>query len=305
MKIKTFLSLALISLLTACGGSKNAAENTKQSSTSDSSSQTSIKDSDEQSKPNIVLVSDIKWDQLNPARGDKSPMAGTIWGDRKGKKATGFIFKPVDGFKSPPHIHNVSYRGIVISGVVHNDDPNADEMWMPAGSFWTQPKGKVHITAAKGTNTMAYIEIEEGPYLVWPVDQAFDDGEQPINVAPSNLVWLDASNTAWIAQANSSNVASGAKIAFLWGKPQSDDLNVTLIKLPAGFTGKLSSKSATFRAVVIQGQLQHQASEKILDPGSSFSSKGASVHQVSTKGEKECLIYVRTKGKFTIIPSHS
>jgi hypothetical protein len=83
----------------------------------------------------VVLTSEVNWEQLNPARGDKSPKAGTLWGDRNGPGPTGFLLKPADGFKSPPHIHNVSYRGVVISGLVHNDDPNADDMWMPTGSF--------------------------------------------------------------------------------------------------------------------------------------------------------------------------
>ncbi|MEW8217519.1 MAG: DUF4437 domain-containing protein, partial [Candidatus Thiodiazotropha taylori] len=31
----------------------------------------------------VVLASEIDWQQLNPARGDKSPQAGTLWGDRR------------------------------------------------------------------------------------------------------------------------------------------------------------------------------------------------------------------------------
>jgi hypothetical protein len=93
------------------------------------------------------------------------------------------------GFSSPPHIHNVSYRGIVIELRVHKDDPDAAKMWMPAGSYWTQPAGggvESHITAADGASNLAYIEIEDGPYLVRPADEAFDNGERPINVHASN-----------------------------------------------------------------------------------------------------------------------
>lgn len=50
----------------------------------------------------VVLSSEIEWEKLNPARGDKSPQAGTIWGDRKGAVATGFLAKFVDGFC---HLH--------------------------------------------------------------------------------------------------------------------------------------------------------------------------------------------------------
>ena len=114
----------------------------------------------------VLLSSEIVWEKLNPARGDKSPQAGTIWGDRKGIQATGFLAKFVDGFSSPPHIHNVTYRAVVIKGLVHNDDPEAEHMWMKPGSFWTQPRGEVHITAAKGEENIALVEIDSGPYLV-------------------------------------------------------------------------------------------------------------------------------------------
>ena len=137
----------------------------------------------------VFLASDIEWTPLNPARGDQSPQAGTLWGDRSKEVPTGFLVKFVKDFSSPPHIHNVTYRGVVIKGLVHNDDPSAEKMWMPAGSFWTQPAGEPHITAAKADENVAFIEIDHGPYLVKPADKAFDNGERPINVDRSNIVW--------------------------------------------------------------------------------------------------------------------
>jgi quercetin dioxygenase-like cupin family protein len=255
----------------------------------------------------VILVSEVKWEQLNPARGDKSPKAATLWGDRKGTVPTGFLVKFADGFSSPPHIHNVSYRGVVISGLIHNDDPNASDMWMPTGSFWTQPKGEVHITAAKGSTNIAYIEIEKGPYLVLPVDKMFDSGERPVNLHTSNIVWLEASDTTWIEQPEMPASASEPKVAFLWGNPQENQLSGTLVKLPSGFSGKINSHGSTFRAVVIKGQLQYQVPGetdiKTLEPGSYFSSKGELVHHVSSKVGKESIIYIRTDGKFEIIPA--
>ena len=284
--MRTFLSLALVSIVTTvCSSMQVAAEPTHE----------------------VMLVSEVKWEQLNPARGDKSPKAGTLWGDRKGFVPTGFLVKFVDGFSSPPHIHNVSYRGVVISGLIHNDDPNAANMWMPTGSFWTQPKGEVHITTAKGSTNMAYIEIEKGPYLVLPSEKAFDSGERPLNVDASNIVWLDALNITWVDQPGMPASANRPKVAFLWGNPQENQLNGTLVKLPAGFTGKINSHGSTFRAVVIKGQLQYQVpgetDVKTMEPGSYFSSKGESVHQVSSEMEEECIIYVRSEGKFNVTPN--
>ncbi len=243
----------------------------------------------------VVLTSEVEWEQLNPARGDKSPQAGTLWGDRKGAVPTGFLAKFVDGFSSPPHIHNATYRAVVISGSIHNDDPDAAEMWMPAGSFWTQPKGEVHITAAKGSNNVALVEIDRGPYLVLPTEEAFDSGERPINVDASNIVWVDPPGIP--ASAN------GPKVAYLWGNLQDGLSNGTFVKLPTGFTGKIHSHGSTFRAVVIKGQPQHLGADlKTLEPGSYFGSKGETVHQISSKAGEESIIYVRTDGKYEVVP---
>ena len=247
----------------------------------------------------VVLASEIQWEQLNPKRGDASPKAANIWGDRNGTGATGFLVKFADGFSSPPHIHNVTYRGVVLRGLVHNDDPDAKQMWMPKGSCWTQPAGEVHITSAKGRETMAYIEIEQGPYLVLPTEQAFDQGERPVNVDASNLVWLDGSNASWIE----SKSKSEPEISFLWGQPRDGQLHGSLLKLPAGFSGKLNC-DGNVRVVVIDGMVNHQSikesKSKELEPGSYFGSNGNAKHHLSCSSETGCTVYVRSVGKYRV-----
>ena len=239
----------------------------------------------------IILASEVNWEALNPARGDKSPKAGTLWGDRKGAVPSGFLAKFKDGFSSPPHIHNTTYRAVVISGLIHNDDPAAAPMWMPVGSFWTQPKGEVHITAAKGSSNIALVEIDKGPYLVKPIQEAFDSGERPINVHASNLVWLDLPSV--------SESHDNPKIAYLWGQQVKNEPNGTFIKLPAGFKGNIHSKGTTFHAVLITGQLKHhKAGNNILNSGSYFGSRRDAVHKVTSN--IETVIYVRANGKFNI-----
>jgi len=254
---------------------------------------------------NVVLTTEIKWTPLNPARGDKGPMAGTLWGDRTGSGPSGFLVKFVDGFSSPPHIHNITYRGVVISGLVHNDDPNAEEAWMPSGSFWTQAAGEVHITAAKGSNNIAYIEIEKSPYLVLPTNEAFNSIDKSVNVEKSNIVWLDASNSKWIKQPKNTAVEDAPKVAFLWGKPQDNQLNGALVSLPSGFSGKILSKNSIFRGVIVQGQVQYQVKGKTdnntLEPGSYFSSDKEVVHQISIDEGKDCIIYIRSKDMFNVV----
>ena len=244
----------------------------------------------------VVLISEVEWEQLNPARGDKSPQAGTLWGDRNGTAPTGFLARFVDGFSSPPHIHNITYRAVVISGGIHNDDPDAAEMWMPAGSFWTQPKGEVHITAAKGASNLALVEIDRGPYFVLPVEKAFDSGERPINVDASNIVWVDPPGMP--------ASADGPKVAYLWGNLQDGQSNGTFVRLPAGFTGKIHSYGSVFRAVVVKGQPQYLGDDvKTLAPGSYFGSNGETVHRFSSKQGGESTIYVRTDGTYNVVPA--
>ena len=195
----------------------------------------------------VVATENIDWDLLNPLRGDASPKAADLWGDRTKDVATGMLVKFEKGFSSPPHIHNITYRGVVIEGLMHNDDPTAEKMWLPPGSFWTQPAGESHITAADGLTNLIYLEIDSGPYLVLPKEKAFDNGERPINVDERNLVWLDAKDVNWVGQ-------NKVEIAYLWGQPQLK--NGSFVKLPAGFKGTISNEKG-IKAVVVRGKATH------------------------------------------------
>ncbi|PHI18512.1 hypothetical protein CEQ90_17695 [Lewinellaceae bacterium SD302] len=255
------------------------------SSPSAESSQTPITDPTNE----LTLSSDIEWTPLNAARGDASPQAGTIWGDRNEKVTTGFLVKFKEGFSSPPHIHNITYRGTVIKGLIHNDDPGAANMWMPAGSFWTQPAGEPHITSAKAEENMAYIEIDHGPYLVMPTDEAFDEGERPVNLDAGNIVWVNATDDG-----------NPAQIAYLWGDPQNGEAYGTHVKIPAGFSGWIESEGSVFRAIVISGELNYTLPEADqptnLDIGSSFSSSAMARHTLAAN--VETILYVRSNGPF-------
>ncbi len=294
MKSAVFISI-IISSIIAFSACNNASQ--KQNSTNSSIENLSIEPTYK-----IILASEVEWTHLNPKRGDLAPKAGTLWGDRSSKEPTGFLLKPTDGFKSPPHIHNISYRGVVINGLFHNDDPNATNMWMPQGSFWTQPKGEIHITAAEGSNSLAYIEIEEGPCLVLPEEEHFESGERPLNLEHSNIVWIEANDVKWLGNASANNET---KIAFLWGEPVANNLNGTFLSLPPKFNGKIITNKSPFRAVVIKGNAQyHEPSEEHttdLPAGSFFSSEKKSYHALSNNSDEEVIIYIRSYGTYEIL----
>ncbi|MEM9544856.1 MAG: DUF4437 domain-containing protein [Bacteroidota bacterium] len=246
----------------------------------------------------VLLSSEIEWEKLNPARGDKSPQAGTIWGDRKGSATTGFLAKFVDGFSSPPHIHNVTYRAVVIKGLVHNDDPNAENMWMKPGSFWTQPAGEIHITSAKGKENIALVEINKGPYLVKPTDEAFDNGERPINIDVSNIVWLDHQKSNWV------DPGSKAEISILLESKSNTNLKSLFVKIPAKYNGEIKTDGRMMHAVIIKGAVNYVLPQnnktKTLDTGSYFGSEDQAIHTISNIAEGEVVIYIRTNGSINV-----
>ncbi|MEM7247205.1 MAG: DUF4437 domain-containing protein [Acidobacteriota bacterium] len=241
----------------------------------------------------IARAAEVRWEQLNPARGAASPRAATLWGDRTGPGPAGFLLKPVDGFRSPPHIHGVAYRGVVISGLLHNDDPAAEDMWMGVGSFWTQPAGGIHITAAQGDDSLAYIEVEDA-FGVLPAAQAFEDAERPVNVDASNVVWVDPPAT--------SATADGVKVAYLWGLHEGDGLRGLFVRLPGGGDATLGSRGSTFQAVVIQGRPRHgdPSGAEALEPGSLFRADGAATHRLSCEAGADCVVYIRTNGEVDV-----
>ena len=246
--------------------------------------------------PTLVPVSQVDWQALNPARGDASPRAGTLWGDRGADVATGFLVRFVDGFSSPPHIHNVSHRGVVIEGLVHNDDASAEKLWMPPGSFWTQPAGGPHITASQG-ESMAYIEIDAGPYLVRPLDQAFDNGETPVNMPPPQIPWRN------VGASPGDKDAERVRVAELWGAAEGEGPRGIMVKVPAGTATALRSAKNPLKAVLVAGKADLAPAAgggAGLEPGSYY--RGQGVVPVACGDAGPCTLYVTGDGPIAVDP---
>ncbi len=248
-------------------------------------------------KHTVITPNMIKWGLLNPARGNDSPKAFDLFGDRTKDTATGMLVRFDKGFTSPPHIHNITYRGVVIEGHVHNASPGADKMWLPKGSFWVQPAGRSHVTAANDQNNLIYLEIDQGPYLVEDTSEAFESHDHAINIDSTNLVWVTYKDAKWLE-------INGGKIAFLWGATDSD--NGTFLKLPAHFSGFLEDDSQ-LRVVVVEGSFHYhyhiegaEFTHIMLTPSSFFSSNGKAKHYIETFDE-EVLLYVRNIGGYHVV----
>lgn len=238
----------------------------------------------------VTTADEVKWGYLNPARGDKSPGAADLWGDRTIDTASGMLVRFNKGFESPPHIHNITYRGIVIEGEMHNDDPNAAKMWMPTGSFWTQPAGEDHTTAANDKTNLIYLEIDEGPYLVQPSKQHFDNGERPINIHADNMVWLHKTDLATIN-------AAGVSATYLWG--DTNAVYGSMVKIPKGFKGSIDSDASEFKAVVISGSLEYNETTT-LKPGSFITSQGKSRLAIENDTNEDAIVYIRASSPYDV-----
>jgi len=243
----------------------------------------------------VITADKVPWGYLNPLRGDKSPAAADLWGDRTQNTATGMLVRFSKGFSSPPHIHNITYRGVVIEGQMHNDDPSAETLWMPEGSFWIQPAGDNHITSANAEDNLIYLEIESGPYLVHSSDKHFDNGEQPLNIHNSNLVWLDQDRSKSVD-------GTTAGTSSLWGSAKIGELGGEMVKLSAGFSGKLEVNAKEFRAILIAGEIIYQSMEtedpvKLL-PGNYFGSTHTFEHNIAVVDG--AIVYVRTDGEYRV-----
>jgi len=283
--LKLLSGLSILTLITACSDAG------------------SISYTDEQRQSVTVTTADqVSYQPLNPARGDASPQAGVMWGDITKDVPSGMLLKFAEGFSSPPHIHNITYRAVVIDGEIHNDDPDAANMWMGQGTFWTQPAGEVHITSARpGVGGTGFLEILEGPYLVQPGDKAFDNGEQPLNLVSSNMVWMSADEMNWIKAGNS---AQGPEATLLWGDLSDGELSCSMLKLPQGYKASLSAQGGDLKVVVIQGDVLHSVAsvtkQNKLSSGGYFASAEGVSHLLKCDAKGECMIYVRAQGSFLV-----
>jgi quercetin dioxygenase-like cupin family protein len=116
-----------------------------------------------------------------------------------------------------------------------------------------------------------------------PPPEAFDNGEKPVNVDSTNIVWLDASDSTWIQGKADGSGAGNAEMAFMWGAPEGDSVNGTMVKLPGGFSGTIESDSSSLKIIVIKGQvdLRSRSDPKTLTAGGYIGSQGNVSHSLA------------------------
>ena len=234
-------------------------------------------------------------------------MAGTLWGGRDRSGPTGFLLRPADGFESPPHIHNVAYRG--------GGDPRPPPQRRP-GRRVDVDAGGVVLDAAGGRGAHHSRERRATP---WPTSRSTRGRSASSRSRRRSTTARETGQRrrveprlagthrppAGSSPAKASASAHGLELAFLWGDPR-QDRSAERDPHPASGRGpaELRSRGPILHAVVVQGRPEHRVAGETdgesLEPGSYVRSKGETVHQLFCEKEQRCILYVRTKGRFDV-----
>lgn len=91
-------------------------------------------------------ITDLKYGPTGISDGAHGELyAAPAFGDvSRGPHGT-FIKMPA-GFVSPPHTHSDDYWSVVVTGVMVNGRPGSKDIPLPAGSYYFQKGGEVHVT---------------------------------------------------------------------------------------------------------------------------------------------------------------
>jgi len=245
-----------------------------------------------------VSIDDVQWEALDPEAGDKGPMAGQLWGD-KAEGASWFLVKAPAKFPGAPHVHTNDYRGVVISGEIHNDKAKVKKKtYMKAGSFWSEPGGRAHITSCK-TECMALVSFD-GAFDFLP---ATETGDSPSGMTGANTL---AASRKWMNPPGTpEGQDSPVKLSMAWGDPTDGEPNAFFVKIPAGVDVGMHKHTSDYHAVVIQGRQRHWepgGDVVVSTPGSYFWQKGGTPHNDGCEAGADCVIYVTMEGVTDMTP---
>ncbi|WP_409432587.1 DUF4437 domain-containing protein [Litorimonas sp. RW-G-Af-16] len=112
---------------------------------------------------------------------------------------------------------------------------------------------------------------------------------------------MSADEMNWIKAGNSTR---GPEATLLWGDLSDGELSGSMIKLPEGYATDLSTKGGDLKAVVIQGDVLHSVEslteQNEISAGGYFASAEGVSHSLKCEAKSECMIYVRTEGRFLV-----
>lgn len=108
-----------------------------------------------------VQAGELKWEQ---PFGPNGPSRANVAGDRLKGPYTVFLRLPA-GYDSGWHTHDTRYTAVVLSGTVENVEQGEPERAhaMRAGSVWTQPGRRNHVTRCQaGAECLIFVTTPGG-----------------------------------------------------------------------------------------------------------------------------------------------
>lgn len=67
-------------------------------------------------------------------------------------------------FASPPHIHTEDYFAVVLTGTIANGPPDATDIPLEPGSYWSQKGGENHITKCISADACTFFVVQGGKF---------------------------------------------------------------------------------------------------------------------------------------------
>lgn len=67
-------------------------------------------------------------------------------------------------FTSPPHIHTEDYFAIVVSGTIANGLPDAKDIALEPGSYWSQRGNEKHVTKCLSDEPCTFFVVQPGKF---------------------------------------------------------------------------------------------------------------------------------------------
>jgi len=106
----------------------------------------------------------LKW-----IRNENGAQFAFVWGDAASGPHGEFVRFPA-GFTTPLHMHSSDYHGVVIGGTLMNPmDDNSTGPELPAGSYYSVPGGRRHLTRCVSTVDCVFYIHQQAKFDFIPV----------------------------------------------------------------------------------------------------------------------------------------
>ena len=215
-----------------------------------------------------------------------------------------FLLKVPAGFPGVMHTHEASYRAVVVSGSIRHwhlgENPDEVEA-LGAGGTWSQQAGVAHQEDNLSDEATIVLLTFDGPFNLDPHEDAVDT-EPPAVVNKGEPTSLPFESREFVPFGD-----SPFEVSFVDGDPTTGP-STFLLKMPAGFPGLMHTHEASYRAVVLSGQVRHwhlgedPDEVEVLGAGGTWSQQAGVAHQEDNFSDEDTILLITMDGPFDLAP---